>query len=68
MTATADRRIRGLRPPKPRVDPFTPHGWLVEEERRPNEPRPERALTVFLAGAEFAEVWSELIARDRSRS
>src|SRR5205823_10293946 len=38
-------------------------GWLVEEERRPNEPRPERALTVFLAGAEcpftcsFCDLW-----------
>ena len=63
MTATADRRIRGLRPPKPRVDPFTAHGWLVEEERRPNESGVERALTVFLAGAEcpftcsFCDLW-----------
>ena len=64
MTTSADRRIRGLRPPKPSVDPFTAHGWLVEEERRPNGNRHvERALTVFLAGAEcpftcsFCDLW-----------
>jgi len=60
--ATADARIRRLRPPKPRVDPFTAHGALVEEERRPRGGR-ERALTVFLAGAEcpftcsFCDLW-----------
>ena len=59
---TADRRIRGLRPPKPPVDPYAPHGTLVEEERRPNG-RHERALTIFLAGAEcpftcaFCDLW-----------
>jgi hypothetical protein len=60
--AAADARIRRLRPPKPRVDPYTAHGALVEEERRPNGTR-ERALTVFLAGAEcpftcsFCDLW-----------
>jgi uncharacterized Fe-S cluster-containing MiaB family protein len=60
--ASADRRIRALRPPKPPVDPFRPHGWLVEEERRPGGAR-ERSLTVFLAGAEcpftcsFCDLW-----------
>jgi radical SAM enzyme (TIGR01210 family) len=59
---TADRRIRGLRPPKPPVDPWRAHGSLTEEERRP-EARVERALTVFLAGAEcpytcsFCDLW-----------
>ena len=65
--ATADARIRRLRPPKPRVDPFTAHGALVEEERRPRGGR-ERALTVFLAGAEcpftcsFCDLWRYTIA------
>jgi radical SAM enzyme (TIGR01210 family) len=60
--AGADRRIRALRPPKPPVDPRRPHGWLVEEERRPGGAT-ERALTVFLAGAEcpftcsFCDLW-----------
>ncbi|NUQ20640.1 MAG: radical SAM protein [Gemmatimonadaceae bacterium] len=60
--AAEDRRIRALRPPKPRVDPYTAHGSLVEEERRPDG-RVERALTVFLAGAEcpftcsFCDLW-----------
>ena len=64
MRASAvDRRIRGLRPPKPKVDPFTAHGWLVEQERRPNEQNVEWALTAFLAGAEcpftcsFCDLW-----------
>ena len=60
--AAADARIRRLRPPKPRVDPYTAHGALVEEERRPNGTR-EAALTIFLAGAEcpftcsFCDLW-----------
>ena len=63
MSASAtDRRIRNLRPPKLRVDPYTAHGSLVEEERRPDG-RIERALTVFLTGAEcpftcsFCDLW-----------
>jgi radical SAM enzyme (TIGR01210 family) len=58
----ADRRIRHLRGPKPQVDPWKAHGWLVEEERRPDS-RIERALTVFLAGSEcpftcsFCDLW-----------
>ena len=60
--AAADARIRRLRPPKPRVDPYTAHGALVEEERRPDGTR-ESALTIFLAGAEcpftcsFCDLW-----------
>jgi archaeosine synthase beta-subunit len=60
--AETDRRIRALRPPKPHVDAYRAHGWLVEEERRPPD-RIERALTVFLAGAEcpftcsFCDLW-----------
>jgi hypothetical protein len=59
---TADRRIRSLRPPKPPVDAYTAHGSLVEEERRPDGQR-ERALAIFLAGAEcpytcsFCDLW-----------
>jgi radical SAM enzyme (TIGR01210 family) len=59
---SADSRIRGLRPPKPRVDPYRPHGTLLEKERRPGG-RIEEALTVFLAGAEcpfacsFCDLW-----------
>jgi hypothetical protein len=60
--SAADRRIRGLRPPKRPADPRRAHGWLIEEERRPDGSR-ERALTVFLAGAEcpftcsFCDLW-----------
>lgn len=60
--SAADRRIRALRPPKPHVDPRAAHGWLVEAERRPGGAT-ERALTVFLAGAEcpftcsFCDLW-----------
>ena len=60
--AAADARIRRLRPPKPLVDPYTAHGALVEDERRPGAAR-ERALTIFLAGAEcpftcsFCDLW-----------
>ncbi|MEP7344689.1 MAG: radical SAM protein [Gemmatimonadaceae bacterium] len=63
MSAPSDnRRIRSLRPPKPAVDPWHAHGSLIEEERRPNG-KVERALTVFLAGAEcmftcaFCDLW-----------
>ena len=61
-TSAVDRRIRSLRPPKPQLDPYTAHGSLLEEERRPDA-RIERALTVFLAGAEcpftcsFCDLW-----------
>ena len=60
--SAADRRIRSLRPPKEYVDPYSSHGSLVEEERRPDG-KIERALTVFLAGAEcpftcsFCDLW-----------
>lgn len=60
--STTDHRIRSLRAPKPIVDPTTAHGSLLEEERRPDG-RIERALTVFLAGAEcpftcsFCDLW-----------
>lgn len=60
--SAADRRIRALRPPKRAVDPHVAHGSLLEEERRPDGRR-ERALTVFLAGAEcpftcsFCDLW-----------
>ena len=61
-TATDDRRIRGLRPAKPAVDPWRAHGSLIEHERRPNGTA-ERVLTIFLAGAEcpftcsFCDLW-----------
>ena len=61
-TSAADRRIRSLRGPKPDVDPWKAHGSLVEDERRPDGAI-ERALTVFLAGAEcpftcsFCDLW-----------
>ncbi len=69
MSASAtDRRIRGLRPPKTRVDPYQAHGTLIDEERRP-EGKIERALTVFLTGAEcpftcsFCDLWRWTIDR-----
>jgi radical SAM enzyme (TIGR01210 family) len=60
--SAVDRRIRSLRPPKAPVDPYTAHGSLLEDERRPDG-KLERALTVFLAGAEcpftcsFCDLW-----------
>jgi hypothetical protein len=57
-----DRRIRDLRPPKARFDPYTAHGSIVEEERRPDG-KIERSLTAFLVGAEcpftcsFCDLW-----------
>ena len=60
--SVADRRIRSLRPPKVHVDPYSSHGSLLEEERRPDG-KIEQALTVFLAGAEcpftcsFCDLW-----------
>jgi uncharacterized Fe-S cluster-containing MiaB family protein len=57
-----DRRIRSLRAPKPQVDPWKAHGSILEDERRPGGTI-ERALTVFLAGAEcpftcsFCDLW-----------
>lgn len=60
--SAADRRIRSLRGLKPPVDPWTAHGSLVEDERRPTG-IVERALTIFLAGAEcpftcsFCDLW-----------
>jgi len=63
VSATAvDRRIRSLRSPKAHVDPYSAHGFLLEDERRPDG-KTERALTVFLAGAEcpftcsFCDLW-----------
>jgi radical SAM enzyme (TIGR01210 family) len=59
---TLDRRIRSLRRPKARVDAYAAHGSLLEEERRPGG-KIERALTVFLTGAEcpftcsFCDLW-----------
>jgi radical SAM enzyme (TIGR01210 family) len=60
--SAADLRIRSLRGPKPPVDPWKAHGSLVEDERRPDRVI-ERALTIFLAGAEcpftcaFCDLW-----------
>ena len=60
--SAADRRIRSLRPAKHRFDPYSAHGAIVEDERRPDGGI-ERALTVFLAGAEcpftcaFCDLW-----------
>lgn len=62
MSAIADRRIRGLRGPRPAADPLEAHGSLLEDERRPDGTI-ERALTVFLTGAEcpftcsFCDLW-----------
>ena len=60
--SATDRRIRSLRPPKLHVNPYAAHGSLVEDERRPDG-KIERALTVFLTGAEcpftcsFCDLW-----------
>jgi hypothetical protein len=60
--SATDQRIRELRGPKPEVDPWKAHGTAVDEERRPSGVV-ERALTVFLVGAEcpftcsFCDLW-----------
>ena len=60
--SATDRRIRGLRPPKPVVDPYRAHGTVLEQELRPHG-KLEQTLTVFLAGAEcpfacsFCDLW-----------
>jgi len=57
-----DQRIRSARAPKPKVDPWLAHGSVIEDERRPRGVT-ERALTVFLSGAEcpftcsFCDLW-----------
>ena len=63
MSASAvDRQIRSLRPPKEHVNPYIANGSLLEDERRPDG-KIERALTVFLTGAEcpftcsFCDLW-----------
>jgi len=60
--SATDQRIRSLRAPKPAVDPWVAHGSIVEDERRVDGTT-QRALTVFLAGAEcpftcaFCDLW-----------
>jgi radical SAM enzyme (TIGR01210 family) len=60
--SATDRRIRGLRSVKTRLDPYKAQGSVLEDERRPDG-RIERALTVFLTGAEcpftcsFCDLW-----------
>jgi len=62
MGRAEERRIRGLRPPKPEVDPWKPLGVVDEPERWPDGTTAS-ALTVFLAGAEcpftcvFCDLW-----------
>ena len=57
-----DRRIRSLRPPKLKLNPYVAQRTLLEDERRPNGKR-EQTLTVFLSGAEcpftcsFCDLW-----------
>jgi radical SAM enzyme (TIGR01210 family) len=64
--SAADQRIRSLRSPKARVDPYQAHGSLVEAERRPDGAI-EQTLSVFLAGAEcpftcsFCDLWQGTI-------
>jgi len=61
-TSEVDRRIRALRPPKARSDPYKAHASLLEQERRPGG-TVEQSLTVFLTGAEcpftcsFCDLW-----------
>jgi radical SAM enzyme (TIGR01210 family) len=60
--SAVDRRIRSLRPPKLKLDPYVAQRTLLEDERRPNGKR-EQTLTVFLSGAEcpftcsFCDLW-----------
>jgi len=62
-----DHRVRGLRPPKPAIDPWQPLDVLEEPERWPggigDEVKIAPTLAVFLAGAEcpftcvFCDLW-----------
>jgi radical SAM enzyme (TIGR01210 family) len=60
-------RIRALRPPRERVDPWEPLGVIVEEERGADG-EPETVLTVFLAGSEcpftcvFCDLWRHTLS------
>ena len=60
--AGADRAVRAARPAKPPVDPWRAHGTAIDVERRPTGDA-QRALTIFLAGAEcrftcvFCDLW-----------
>src|SRR6185503_17306815 len=62
LSSTEDGRIKSLRAPKPRFDPWVAHGSTIDSERRPGGVV-ERALTVFLTGAEcpftcsFCDLW-----------
>jgi len=61
-TTDVDRRIRSLRPPKLKLDPYVAQRTLLEDERR-SSGRREQTLTVFLSGAEcpftcsFCDLW-----------
>jgi archaeosine synthase beta-subunit len=61
-SADAGRAVRAARPAKPPVDPWRAHGTAIDVERRPTGDA-ERALTIFLAGAEcrftcvFCDLW-----------
>ena len=61
--STPDARIRGLRRAKPAVDPWVAHGSPLLEDERSSRGGVERAVTVFLAGAEcpftcsFCDLW-----------
>jgi radical SAM enzyme (TIGR01210 family) len=59
---TEDARIRSLRPPKLATNAWKAHGFIIDAERRPDGGL-ERALTIFLTGAEcpftcsFCDLW-----------
>lgn len=59
--AAESARVRSLRPPKPRVDAWSPLDVLVEEERLPDGTS-SQSMTVFLAGSEcpFTCVYCDL--------
>lgn len=60
---------RGLRPPKPALDPFAEPGWQLESERQPNGSH-SACLTVFLLGREcpytcvYCDLWQHTLDRD----
>ncbi|MEM9556333.1 MAG: radical SAM protein [Acidobacteriota bacterium] len=62
MDGLDSARIRALRSPKPRHDPWSAQGLAVEQEPQPDGTT-ARALTVFLTGAEcpftcvFCDLW-----------
>lgn len=67
--AERDRYVLARRPPRPRPDPWSPHGVVLEQERMANGAI-ARAAVVFLTGREcpwrcaMCDLWMQTTAED----